>query len=300
MLFLFVIAGLEGCDTKTQQGPWVQDPAVDPPTQGLSTPSTPPPPLLPEPPGDPVASKYTGSHWKLIGFVNGTTGEVQMPESISGDLCYWLRLNTNHSYLLNTSGDILYGSYNVDTLKQTIAFSPRSYPLGMSGEERTVDGQSLKESFAQVSRYLRSEAELKLFYQENVYLLFERMQELPYPSSIAGSRWRLTGLGNEKTGGIRVPEAATKPENYWMYIVWFRTDGRIVGHSTSNNLTGAYQLDQPGLLQIQAGSVTDVGERDDYTFLDVLSGQHTYAYSLRDDELRIYYNDSLYLQLKTY
>jgi hypothetical protein len=301
VLLLFVVAVLEGCDTKTQNEAWVKKTVSDTPMLTSADPSA--TLLLPEPPGNPVASKYTGSQWELIGFANSVTGEVRTPESISDDVCYWLRLNTNRSYLLNTSADILYGSYDADTLKQTIAFFPcviGSHPSGMNGTERTADGQTLRETFMQVSRFLESETELRLFYGSTLYLRFERREALPRPSTIAGMRWRLTGLGNDKTGDMRVPEAATKPDNYMMYTLWFRTDGQIIGHSTSNNISGVYKSDSLGTIQIQAGVVTFAGEIEDeaYTLLDNLSGRHTY--SLQEDELRISYNDSLYIQFKTY
>ncbi|MDR1602282.1 MAG: META domain-containing protein [Tannerella sp.] len=257
------------------------------------------PPLEEPPAGKPEvfvhSSVLTGSEWELTAFENATTGEITAPAPAPDDICYRLSFRTDSFYTGLSTGSIIYGYYCADA-RETI----RLYPGNITFEaERSPDGEIFCDALRDATcSFLLSDGELKIVNREkNVSLLFKPVsKESAAASTLTGTMWKLTAFVNRKTG-----EASAPKELYMSFVLWFKTDGRFAGRSSSNSMAGKYSVDlSSGTIDIQGWTLTYAGENPDgYLFIETLE-RGIHPYELSENELRIFGNNDFYLQFKLY
>jgi hypothetical protein len=301
LLIAAVVAG--GCsERESLQGP-VKIPgeeeiaAETPETPLAEEPPVNEPPLEEPPAGKPEvfvrSSVLTGSEWELTAFENATTGEITAPAP--DDICYRLSFRTDSFYTGLSTASIIYGSYRADA-RGTIRLYPRNTTFA---EERSPDGEIFCDALRDaICSFLLSDGELKIVNRKkNVSLLFKPVsKESAAASTLTGTMWKLTAFVNRKTG-----EASAPKEWYMSFVLWFKTDGRFAGRSSSNSMGGKYSVDlSSGTIDIQGGILTYAGETaDGKLFLETLE-RGIHPYELSENELRIFGNNDFYLQFKPY
>ena len=122
---------------------------------------------------------FTNEKWKLIAFVNVLTSTNTTPNP-NNDNCYWLVFYDNDSLSGWSSTNDLSGSYTANMPstpnKSTNSdkYSFQITKLGGTKMGELYDGWLFMESLFAVDSCLISGNELKLYYDNQNYLLFER------------------------------------------------------------------------------------------------------------------------------
>lgn len=106
--------------------------------------------------------------------------------------------------------------------------------------------------------------------------------------------WKLVGFGNINDTQIKIAE----PKNCdTCYVITFNNDGKLSGHSSTNQLLGAYQLNENNKIQILKLEGTEINELLDGK-LFVRSLKDIFKYEINNCELKLYYSDIEYLLFK--
>ncbi len=109
-----------------------------------------------------------GNKWKLVGFVDDQTGIIREPQPNNCKECYLLFFNTNDAFSGHSSTNTLYGTYSANSSSHTIQFTE----IGGTKINELYDGREFVNSLSNVVSFTLSIEELKLFYNDNLYLLF--------------------------------------------------------------------------------------------------------------------------------
>jgi heat shock protein HslJ len=304
---LFLLAALimaAGCGKEKEQEPEPEPAPVEIP--GKEAEAEPPAdtPAIEEPVA-PVSDILSGTTWYLTAFVNVKTGEVKTPEPQSDKDVYVLQFRTDGNLSGYSSANVLAGAYAVDSLSGTVKF--HGWAMTHAGEY-TPDAYRFLDALEEVYAYELLEGELRVFENEDSYLQFKRQipekepgaeppADIATPGKLSGTTWQLAAFVNVKTGEVTPPQTQDRKGRY---VLQFRTDVRLAGCSSSNELTGTYAVDSlSGTIKLHGWPMTFVGEYPDGDrFLDILKG--VYAYELLEDELRLFENEDSYLQFKRY
>ena len=106
--------------------------------------------------------------------------------------------------------------------------------------------------------------------------------------------WKLVGFGS--INDIQIKNA--EPKNCeTCYVLTFKNDGTLSGHSSTNQLLGAYQLNENNKIQILRLEGTEINELLDGK-LFVRSLKDIFKYEINNSELKLYYSDIEYLLFK--
>ncbi len=109
-----------------------------------------------------------GSKWKLVGFVDDQTGITREPQPDDCKQCYLLFFDTNDAFSGYSSTNTLNGTYSASFSSHTIQFTK----IGGTKAGELYDGYEFVSSLSNVTHFTLSTEELKLFYNDNLYLLF--------------------------------------------------------------------------------------------------------------------------------
>jgi hypothetical protein len=305
-ILLAAAIAMTGCDTEEPTKPLPEYPEAQKPEVEKPPVIVPPaeePPAHNPPLGTLIrASVLAGTEWTLTGFINEKTGETTAPEPVADDACYRLSFKTDSRVIINTSGSIIYGSYCAETIREKIEFITRTCGPAV---ERTQDGELFHHVLGGDGMYafILSEQALKIVCNDSVTLLLEPVPAEPVAaSSPVGVRWQLYGFVDKETGEVRSPEP---PESFiyrgYPFILWFKTDGSLVGRTSSNDMIGEYILDlSSSTIEIEVGIMTKVNELPSGDlFLDTLN-PGIRRYEVSDGELRIFGDKDVDLLFKPY
>jgi len=108
-------------------------------------------------------------------------------------------------------------------------------------------------------------------------------------------KWKLVAFVNESDGTNRPPQPDS-PNNYW---IEFKTDNTLTGVSSTNALTGTFDIRNNSTISISSWGSTDINELfDGELFIESLcSSQH---FSVTATELKLFYSDTEYLLFNIY
>jgi hypothetical protein len=183
---------LYSCDGKPAEEPAIEEPEPKP----EPSPEEPEPevPELPTPSEPTIPEDLMGTYWKLAGLVDVETGILNELEPKDCEYCYTLEFNMHSSIFFYSTSDR--GGITVYDDNVPIALA---YPALV---ERG-DGNLFVEALHFITSYVREGNELKFFYQtdgKESYMLYKLL--VP-PEDMKGTKWKLAGVVDVGTGGLR-------------------------------------------------------------------------------------------------
>jgi hypothetical protein len=107
-------------------------------------------------------------------------------------------------------------------------------------------------------------------------------------SSLTGTKWKLTGFVTNGDAKTPVPDSN---DCYWLL---FKDDNTLEGKSSTNFLSGSYEIDRTSSLLITNLGGTKINELFDGKFF-VESLAAVRSFDLQEDALKLYYNETDYL-----
>lgn len=122
-----------------------------------------------------------------------------------------------------------------------------------------------------------------------------RIPENPEYTSLPlmGTKWKLLGFADEKTGNIKLAE----PYSQNSYILIFMEDGELGGQTSTNIAYGRYSLTNNLLLISNFSNITEITEVfDGLLYIEVMNKVSSFKISSKG--LNLYYEEGKFLLFK--
>ncbi|MDR1918421.1 MAG: hypothetical protein LBQ65_02100 [Tannerellaceae bacterium] len=253
-------------------------------------PPPPDPPVVVPPDEPPVVLTpgiLAGTKWKLARFVDVQTGMRTLPEPSFCTECFTLTFDTDSTALGR--------SITMDVKINLMNLNPKVMIEDIYIDEGYPDGhgQQFRTAILTTASFTVSPDELKLFYHDKQnYLLFRRVMTLAdLPAGIlAGTKWKLGGFLDVKTGKLTVVEPRDCEE---CYKLTFDTDSTASGRSITMNVKiNLLKLNPDKFIE---DIYIDEGHRHGHDFR--IAMLIAASFTVTPDELKLFYHDKQYCLL---
>jgi len=234
-----------------------------------------------------------GNTWKLVGFVDAETGEINEVETINCYSCFLLEFNTDSTFLTFSSANMLEGRYIVDY--KTLSFQVIDFGGEKIGES-DENGNLYCSVMWDIQSFSLQKTKLQLFYNNKKnYLIFTSIE----PSLLTDTKWKLIGFENIETGEVKIPEPIGKD----YFLLSFNNSLAFDGFTSNNQFTGRYRikgdetLDKMSIRTRITSTTSFDDSHDGKIYFDAIGKVH--EFSLEKNELKLFYplfpfNDSTY------